>query len=44
MNTHALSRIATVAAAGALMAGCAAPKNPIRAILGRLQPGRLQVQ
>ena len=28
MNTHALSRIATVAAAGALMAGCAAPKNP----------------
>ena len=28
MNTHALSRIATVAAAGALMDGCAAPKNP----------------
>lgn len=28
MNTKALSRIATVAAAGALMAGCAAPQHP----------------
>ncbi|AVJ25798.1 VacJ family lipoprotein [Achromobacter spanius] len=28
MNKKAISRIATVAAAGALMAGCAAPKNP----------------
>ncbi|MGE8657615.1 MAG: VacJ family lipoprotein [Achromobacter sp.] len=28
MNKKALSRIATVAAAGALMAGCAAPKQP----------------
>lgn len=28
MNKKALSRIATVAAAGALMAGCAAPQNP----------------
>jgi len=28
MNKNALSRIATIAAAGALMAGCAAPQNP----------------
>lgn len=28
MNTKALSRIATIAAAGALMAGCAAPQHP----------------
>lgn len=28
MNTKVLSRIATVAAAGALMAGCAAPQHP----------------
>ena len=28
MNTKALSRIATVAAVGALMAGCAAPQHP----------------
>ena len=28
MNKNALSRIATIAAAGVLMAGCAAPQNP----------------
>ena len=28
MNKNAISRIATIAAAGALMAGCAAPQNP----------------
>ncbi|KAG1239609.1 hypothetical protein G6F68_018468 [Rhizopus microsporus] len=28
MNKNAISRIATIAPAGALMAGCAAPQNP----------------
>ena len=39
MNTHALSRIATVAAAGALMAAAPRPRTPIRAIPGKASTG-----